>query len=246
MKCNYCGGNLSLRDELCPHCGRVNRDAAQHIRDMRHYRGEFEETKEEVYTESRWHSGISSKVILLAVLVVLIVVFVLIENFFYEVSYRAKKMMAALRTETYCERLENYLEKEEYIELQAFAAAKRLQYTDGYEKYESVIGAAQSYANVSVQIMEFSQAEEEELSEQAEYLADSMEYFYKWSDMGYYDWMKETSTEENETALKQMRENIKALLMTYCGLTEEETEQLETMSNAKRAILLETGVRRDE
>ena len=38
MKCEYCLGPLSLEDEVCPHCGRPNKHAKQHIRDMKRYR----------------------------------------------------------------------------------------------------------------------------------------------------------------------------------------------------------------
>ena len=37
MKCKYCGGNLTLEQAYCPHCGRPNEEAAQHVKDMEHY-----------------------------------------------------------------------------------------------------------------------------------------------------------------------------------------------------------------
>ena len=38
MKCKYCGGNLTLEQAYCPHCGRPNEEAAQHVKDMEHYK----------------------------------------------------------------------------------------------------------------------------------------------------------------------------------------------------------------
>lgn len=45
MKCKYCGGNLTLEQAYCPHCGRPNEEAAQHVKDMEHYKSNFEDTK---------------------------------------------------------------------------------------------------------------------------------------------------------------------------------------------------------
>lgn len=45
MKCEFCGGTLSLENEYCPHCGRPNEHARKHIEDMRHYDSVYEETK---------------------------------------------------------------------------------------------------------------------------------------------------------------------------------------------------------
>ena len=49
MKCKYCGGNLTLEQAYCPHCGRPNEEAAQHVKDMEHYKSNFEDTKSDVY-----------------------------------------------------------------------------------------------------------------------------------------------------------------------------------------------------
>ena len=37
MKCKYCGYNISLEEEYCPHCGNKNEEAAKHIADMEQY-----------------------------------------------------------------------------------------------------------------------------------------------------------------------------------------------------------------
>ena len=49
MKCKYCGGNLTLEQAYCPHCGRPNEEAAQHVKDMEHYKSNFEDTKSVTY-----------------------------------------------------------------------------------------------------------------------------------------------------------------------------------------------------
>ena len=37
MRCEYCGGNISLEAEECPYCGAPNKHAKQHAKDMKKY-----------------------------------------------------------------------------------------------------------------------------------------------------------------------------------------------------------------
>ena len=60
MKCKYCGGNLTLEQAYCPHCGRPNEEAAQHVKDMEHYKSNFEDTKSAVYEVAEKNTEIMS------------------------------------------------------------------------------------------------------------------------------------------------------------------------------------------
>ena len=60
MKCKYCGGNLTLEQAYCPHCGRPNEEAAQHVKDMEHYKSNFEDTKSDVYEVAEKNTEIMS------------------------------------------------------------------------------------------------------------------------------------------------------------------------------------------
>ena len=74
MKCKYCGGNLTLEQAYCPHCGRPNEEAAQHVKDMEHYKSNFEDTKSDVYEVTEKNTEIMSHMIIITVLVILCVV----------------------------------------------------------------------------------------------------------------------------------------------------------------------------
>ena len=73
MKCKYCGGNLTLEQAYCPHCGRPNEEAAQHVKDMEHYKSNFEDTKSDVYEVAEKNTEIMSHMIIITVLVILCV-----------------------------------------------------------------------------------------------------------------------------------------------------------------------------
>ena len=74
MKCPYCGGNLSLEDETCPHCGRLNEQALQHVKGMKHYKGEFEHTKKHVYIATNRYTKVVVRVVIIALLFFVIIV----------------------------------------------------------------------------------------------------------------------------------------------------------------------------
>ena len=81
MKCKHCGGNLSLEDAFCPHCGQPNEDARQHVADMERYQDNFEDTREDVYTVTRKFSGMTARAVIIAGLTVLfLVIFLMSEN----------------------------------------------------------------------------------------------------------------------------------------------------------------------
>ena len=73
MKCKYCGVNLTLEQAYCPHCGRPNEEAAQHVKDMEHYKSNFEDTKSDVYEVAEKNTEIMSHMIIITVLVILCV-----------------------------------------------------------------------------------------------------------------------------------------------------------------------------
>ena len=66
MKCEFCGGTLSLEEEYCPHCGQANKHAKQHIKDMRHYQGKFENTEKYVRNKATTYSEVSVRAIIIA------------------------------------------------------------------------------------------------------------------------------------------------------------------------------------
>ncbi|MBQ0028422.1 MAG: hypothetical protein KBS96_07455 [Lachnospiraceae bacterium] len=91
MKCKSCGYNLSIEDGWCPHCGTKNEAAKQHNADMEKYSREFEETLEEVKSNSRRFNAITVKIMITAVLALLVAICVIISANGYEIAYRREQ-----------------------------------------------------------------------------------------------------------------------------------------------------------
>ena len=48
MKCNSCGAEIGLTDEVCPYCGAVNTQSAAHLKEMEQYKDRSKKTKGKV------------------------------------------------------------------------------------------------------------------------------------------------------------------------------------------------------
>lgn len=78
IECDKCGANLSLKDECCPYCGTENPDAIEHVRMMKYYQAEYNETREELVTKTRREAPLHVKRVIIAGLVAFFVLTVVV------------------------------------------------------------------------------------------------------------------------------------------------------------------------
>lgn len=110
MKCKYCGGNLTLEQAYCPHCGRPNEEAAQHVKDMEHYKSNFEDTKSDVYEVAEKNTEIMSHMIIITVLVILCVVVFVVSARSWSIHRGLLQFDAGIRQGSYMKQMEQYRE----------------------------------------------------------------------------------------------------------------------------------------
>lgn len=245
MKCENCGGNLSLEDLACPHCGTINRQAQQHVRDMRRYQGEFQDTQKNVYAVTRRYAGITTRVVIIAVLLIITVVFAIFASESYSIKRHILQNRAERNFEKYSAKIEQYLEDEDYIALYAFAEANYIDaYDNEYEKYLPMIRVCNQYTYLYEYIMGYhtkvQQGDDAEYIEnQIQYMGEQLNYFYDTLDMENYSYYESVDVEKTQMILARIEEQVKVLLRTYCGLTQEDVESLDGLSEARRMVLLE-------
>lgn len=245
MNCENCGGNLSLEDAACPHCGTINKHAQQHIRDMDRYEGAFQSTQKNVYAITRNYAGITVRAIVITVLLILTVIFGVLAVSDYEIKSGLARSKSYRNFKEYEKLLDGYMEEENFMAFSAFCEAIYMRgYDSPYEKYLPVQRASGQYIYLYESIMRaytgvLEGAEQDEIADYAETLGEQLNYFYESLDMERYEYVEGADTEENRKALERMELNVRLLMQTYCGLTEEEAADLQSMSKAKRMVLLE-------
>ena len=242
MKCEFCGGSLSLETEYCPCCGQINKHAQQHIRDMKRYHGEFEDTKKGIYSVARKYSEVAVRFIIIGILAVLIIVMLILDANVYSIRRNFKQWDAKRHVKEYSEILDGYLGEEQYRDFIIFCEEKYIEgyYEDGeYDEYHPVIRAASYYLQMKDSLMQLMMADEEQRSMYVNRLCDDMSYFYEVVDRAASPFYYEAVSEETGKVLDVLEGKVQAMLCTYCGLTQEEALSLKELSAARRSVLIE-------
>lgn len=244
MKCNYCGGNLSLETEVCPYCGRPNEQAQKHVRAMKSYRSAFERTKRGVEDSTQRYTGATIRVVMIAVLFIVIIAAFLIGGNAYEFRHMWIQNRAEKNASEYMEIMDRYLEEENFLAFNAFCNENYIYaYDNAYEKYAPVERVSQIYCYVYTDIMKVAcPPEYQDMESILESLVESLDYFYGSLNMEDYLYYEGADNEQNRQALQTMEQNVTLMLQTYCGLSKEDAEDFKEQTKARRAVMLEEAV----
>ena len=245
MKCKYCGGDVTLQDHFCPHCGRPVDQALRHQKEMREYETEFEETKREAIDKISVSSGGGTAVgIRLAIIVALIaaLIWMLINLNAYDINERKEKKLANANYDAYVEQIEQYIADTEFMALSRFADKHRLDMNDKYKQYRDIFYAAGDYEYVYLGILETAYlANDTRNLYYAENLSENVNRFYEYilTERSAYS---DADPEKTSAAFKEMEQDIAVLLQKYLHLTKEDTDSLRELSKSRRKVLIEQAL----
>ena len=120
MKCKNCGGEIRLEDLYCPYCGSPNEESIKHARDMQHYQNEFRQTKEDVIDRADRQSRSAVRIAVTAFLLLAIGVNIFLQANSYSIHRMWEEMQAKGNEDQYRQRIESFLEEEDYVGLSAY------------------------------------------------------------------------------------------------------------------------------
>lgn len=150
MKCQYCGYNLGLDDEKCPHCGEINTQAASHIATMKDYKEEFDKTTESVAGKKKI-SERTARLIVIGVMVAICMVMLGLIKRYSDFDAREKdnnKRIEDTVTKNQAEldeKIKSLEKNREYLELEYNMLEYRLRSNEHYSEYDRVFTAAINY-----------------------------------------------------------------------------------------------------
>ena len=246
MKCKYCGGDVSLDDHFCQHCGRPVDQAQRHQMEMEQYEAEFEETKQEALEKISVASGGGFPVgIRLAIIGALIAALVfMFANFDpYTVNERKEQRAAKKNYDAYIAQMEDYLAGRDYATFSAFCRKHQLEYNRDYKSYRSIITASMYYNNVyrALQELAFATKDSADRSYYVKELSKYVNNFYESVGDDRY-----ISSDEDPERVKEvtgeMEADLEVLMERYLGLSGEEAESLRDLSQSRRTVLIEQAL----
>ena len=219
--CRNCGEILDPELRRCPYCGKRNRPDTQ-----KHKNAGYTRSKPQAQTKLQPNPGsalgiIVRSAILVVLLTVLIVVGWVITN--------KETIDLWLSYEDNMEQMETYLEAEDYLMLGECFMLWNRTYTglDTYESYYPVLHSAFSYRLIYNDVMNYVLAEEEYKDDRLDSLVRVITTDYKTFNADEYRYHENSETLENRQHVANMKEMINNMLIVYCGLTEEDTAQLD-------------------
>lgn len=247
MKCPNCGSNLTIDDEKCQFCGQANPFAVKHRREMKRFTREFNKTKENIMQESRKVNHWAAKITLIAVLVALNAVIM----YFNVESYSVDRFFDRRRIEanylTYKNELDKFEEERNYIAFCKYYETYELSRSDLMNEYRKVQSVCSNYASLYQYVLQMKTQDPEYYTTEdwLEYIAQTIGYMYDYYLPGEYSDADQYKP-VHQACMTDAVEQAEDLIQTYFNLTDEEIESFETLSNARRQILMEEGLTRNE
>lgn len=246
MKCENCGGNLTLEDVVCPHCEAVNQHAIQHIREMKRYQKDYEGTKQEVYAVTKRYVGVAVRIVIIAVLIVAIIVCGWMSGETYSIKRKLMQAKAERKSEEYKATIDEYLENGEFYALDVYLEVNAIDMgLPAYEEYKAVFSAVSNYRFFYTDLIRCMHPyDEKNLATFPTRLEQDLSQFYRLFNEEHY--LSINDTPQHKKYILQMKEQMEALMVTYCGMTKEEAESIWEMSDAQKMTLLEERLLHEE
>ena len=246
MKCQYCGGDVSLDDRFCPYCGRRVDQAERHQKEMEAYEGRFEETREEALKKAdNAGGGLATAVgIRLVILAVLIVAMIVIGTRYdsYEVNQRRQEKEITTNEQQYKALIEQLLEDRDYAQLAALERRRNITDSDLYSDYKYIIYASDYYNRAYRGLLGIAYYRPgSEMPYYTEQLSKSIASFYDQISPDYYE-RYAANPDKTKEVFGQMEQQMQILLRRYLGLSEEEAASFKDLSKSRRTVIIESAV----
>ncbi len=242
MKCEYCGNNLGIEEEVCPYCGKENKFAKKHIKDMRKFSNSFNSTREEVLANSNRFSAFTVRLTVVAVLVALIAVSFVIYFNRYELETARKERYVKRHIGQYRAKIESMMDDRDYLGLESYMRVNRLTYSELLNEYYIVYSASaacHSFTEYMAYLLdEDSFMEDEEAMEQ---IASLLERLYGYTAPTSEYEINKYYNDEVYAYIDDLTAHTEILVRGYFGLSKDDMEDFRTLSKARKQVMLEEG-----
>lgn len=241
MKCEYCGSKLQQGVRHCPFCGLPVSDTAVFSSEPVY------ETPASQTTQVKKKPNLKAPLITLAILIILNIASILFAAFAWDIAYSIREWKIGQHADTHMEQLQSYLNSRDYIGYRLYYYENSLYSCSDFEDYYAVTHACSNLYNLYDIVADFSDNREyffveEELATTADLLTNYVNAVFTVEQN--YSYNPAYLTPDKTAAIQDVQEQMKALLVAYCGLTPEEAQQLPDFSRTKQYEIIERGLQR--
>ena len=242
MKCKHCGANIKIEVNFCPYCGGENTEYRLHRKQLFHLKNDYEQIKKRVMEENQRIASSSVKITTIAVLVALnLVLWILGANAWdimrsYQVAVERKSI------EVHREKLQEYEKNNNYGMLAAYYDEHVLYQIEELEEFRQVYQACSNFAYAYGFLLDLQNPDERYSQEEnIRIVCDNLDYMY--DAMLLKEYIDPKSYEgQHQVTMENLKKDVSYLLVTYGGITEEEAQRFDKMSDGQRQIALERGL----
>ena len=241
MKCEYCGSNLSIEDEVCPYCGKENKFAKKHNSDMDKYEEEYESVKEEVISNSRRFNGFTARLTIIAILVALLASVLVARVRKYDILRNREEKLTLAHLDEHKAALDELIMSRDYVRVYYYFIANNLAYSDHLNDYHLAYVASEKYVDL---LDRFYYLYREDSYYTPEESIDRIVYAYQYlnkkrspEDQFYKE--RYYTNEEVVAYINDLADHCDLLIQGHFGLSEDDTEKFRNLSEAGKQVILE-------
>lgn len=242
MKCNSCGYNLNIEDLFCPHCGTKNNQAAKHESDMKHFDAEFENTRQEVISNSKRFNAFTAKLTIIAVLIALIAIGFIVASHSYDiVRWRIARQIDKHEPE-YRAELSGYEKDRDFDSIIRYYQTHEIlrAYDSALNDFNTVYQMSNHYTMLEGYIRQL-YAGPESSNYTEEYLIEMIAKYVDHIDTSseYNEYRRTEFDGEHGDFIQYVRQLTQDTVQVYFKLTDEQADSLYDLSVARRTVMLE-------
>lgn len=245
MKCEFCGSNLGLEDEVCPACGKPNQFARKHNMDMKKFKSNYDSTREEVVENSRRFNKLTVRITTIAVLVALVAASIVAKNNSFEIERARREKVIEKRLDEHKAKLDKLIENRDYIGVYFYSNAYGLSYSDHMKEYSKICEISRTYWTFNDYLHylldEDSHMDDGEAIGNLEDIARRIHEFKnpsEWEKEKYYD-------ERTEAYIEDLTDHMDVMVQGIFNLSDEDMKTFWELSDARRKVIMEENYEKE-
>lgn len=244
MKCQHCGSNLNIEDNICPYCGQPNPFAEKHQEAMRRFEKDYESTKRDVLEQSSRFSRHTVRITILAVMVALIAAAVILLIKADDIRWWRQERSVEANAAEHIAAINELMDERDYLALYSYFSKTNTQYSDAFREYDAVCETSYQYRRfyVSLMMLQAKEADPENYryyseTELLEDISNAIKRINEYMEPQTYN--EDGYTEEKMAYMEDLRDSVEAMTEGYFSLSREEAVETRGMTVARINVLLE-------